>query len=86
MSEFVAGSASRSGNDGCVCDLTFLPSPFIDYLINTNGALLFHWDFSKGHDQENSSLIFFFVSFFILLQMLSAAVDIPSDHALLWFF
>lgn len=42
VSEFVAGSASRSGNGGCVCDLTFLPSPFIDYLINTNGALLFH--------------------------------------------
>lgn len=40
--EFVAGSALRSGNGGCVCDLTFLPSPFIDYLINTNGALLFH--------------------------------------------
>lgn len=37
VSEFVASSASRSGNDGCVCDLTFLPSPFIDYLINTNG-------------------------------------------------
>lgn len=26
----------------CVCDLTFYPSLFIDYLINTNGALLFH--------------------------------------------
>lgn len=78
MSEFVAGSASRSGNGGCVCDLTFYPSLFIDYLINTNGLYCSIETSLKGMTRKTQV-----VSFFILLQMLSAAVDIPSDHALL---